>query len=401
MPIFLLAQESYTLSEMIEIGLENNLDYIESKISLENSKSSLLSSYYEILPNANLTSSKSYDLKSDSDSRTAGFSLSKTLYLDEPTYFSIEQSALNKNNYRLSAKYSKKEIAYNIIDKYLNLIESMESLQIQKRNITLKEKSIEKINIKYENGEATIIDKQNSEITLFDYKINLKQTENQIEKQRKDLFAYINIEDNNEKLLKPNLEIKDQNYRYNLPISLQKEKNDLKKTKLSLLQQKLDFLPTLSLSANYNYNYENSGSVFSSENYDDDYGISLNLSYSLFNPIKHKENYKRDKRSYRIQRLRFELNKRESVNEFENMLAELENQKEIYDLMKQKETFAKKNFDIAKEQYDLGMINILDFEDAQNNYLQSKLELNSQFYSLLRQQQLLNLYLNKEILGKY
>ena len=76
-PIFCFA-EQYYLDELIELGLERSVEMQKEISSYQNSKSSLRSSYMEILPSASIIANKSKIIEKDWN-RTSGFSLTKSI----------------------------------------------------------------------------------------------------------------------------------------------------------------------------------------------------------------------------------------------------------------------------------------------------------------------------------
>ncbi len=79
------------MEELITYGLDNSFSVQKSSLNYESSKSTLNTSKWNLLPNASVTGSvtKDFDPAAQTDDLTnsAGFSLSKTISLNDDTYF--------------------------------------------------------------------------------------------------------------------------------------------------------------------------------------------------------------------------------------------------------------------------------------------------------------------------
>jgi len=399
LPIFCFA-EQYYLDELIELGLERSVEMQKEISSYKNSKSSLRSSFLEILPSASVTASKSKYIEDDW-SKTSGFSLTKSIFLDEPTYFNIKQSLIDKHNSELALQEATKQIVFNIVSLYLSVLESQKSLEIHTENLKLQNKIYSQILAQFESGEKSILDLKQSEIDLIDYEIAVNEAENNLSKLRKDLFAYLNVQDEEYDFAEPEFEEieSELNFQNNLKLTILK--NEIKSSKLNLFQTKLNFFPTLSFSYSYNYNNANNEAFFDFDEYDDSQTISLNASYSIFDLLDKRESFSRVSRNFKIQKLSFEDAEKNYRNEFSNLQKDVKTLKRSRDLYAEKLELAEENLNMAQEQFKLGMISLIDLDRSQLEYRNTQLSFNNRHYSLIRKQEELNLLLSKKILGKW
>ena len=127
-PILIFAKE-YTLEELIDIGLEKSYDINLENVNYLNSQSELRSSWIGLLPSARISAegSKYFDTNLDW-SKSASFQLSKNISLNEPSYYDVRTSILNKRNADLSLESRKKLIAYTVFNKYLSVLEAQKNL---------------------------------------------------------------------------------------------------------------------------------------------------------------------------------------------------------------------------------------------------------------------------------
>jgi len=398
-PIFCFA-EQYYLDELIELGLERSVEMQKEISSYQNSKSSLRSSYMEILPSASIIANKSKIIEKDWN-RTSGFSLTKSIYLDEPTYFKISQSLIDKQNSELALQEATKQIVFNIVSLYLSVLESQKSLEIHTENLKLQNKIYSQILAQFESGEKSILDLKQSEIDLIDYEIAVNEAENNLSKLRKDLFSYLNVQDEEHDFAEPEFEEIESELNFQNNLNMIILKNEIKSSKLSLFQTKLNFFPTVYFSYSYNYNNANNEAFFDFDEYDDSQTISLNASYSIFDLLDKRESLSRTARNFKIQKLSFEDTEKNYRNEFSNLQKDVKTLKRSRDLYAEKLELAAENLNMAQEQFKLGMISLIDLDRSQLEYRNTQLSFNNRHYSLIRKQEELNLLLSKKILGKW
>ena len=187
-PILIFAEE-YTLDGLINIGLENSFSIKQENVSNLNAQSNLRSSWIRLLPTTSISagSSKNYDTNVDW-AESASFHLSKNISLNEPSYYDVRTSILDKRNADLSLESRKKLIAYTIFLKYLSVLESQKNLDIQKENLILQQKINTQVQVQFETGDKSALELQQSKISLIDYEIAVNEATNSLKKLRKSLF---------------------------------------------------------------------------------------------------------------------------------------------------------------------------------------------------------------------
>jgi outer membrane protein TolC len=400
-PVLIFAQE-YTLEQLIETGLDKSYDIQNELASNKNSASYLRSSLYGVLPSVSISAQKDKYLDAidpEWDS-SASLSISKSIFLNEPTYYNIHTSILDKKNADLSLDEKRKQIAYYIFSSFLNVLESQKILGIQEKNLELQHKIYNQVKVQYDAGEKSLLELKQSEISLIDYEIAVNEAENSLFKTRKDLFSYLNITDEGYDFVEPEFDISDENFSFQSNNALLQKKNSLTSSKVRLVQTMMDFLPTLTLGY----------SVYHSDNNDiyayDDYlrttnTLSISASYDIFNLLEKGEAYSRSKRNLRVQKIDFEISERDYSIELTNLQNDLKTLKRSYTLYSDKLKLAEDNLNMAQEQYRLGMISLLDMDRAKIDHQNAQLSYNNHHYNLLRKQEEINLLLSNKILGKW
>ncbi|MDA3813848.1 MAG: TolC family protein [Candidatus Cloacimonetes bacterium] len=399
-PILIFAEE-YTLEELIDIGLENSYDMKLENVNDLNAQSELRSSWFGLLPSASIFagSSKNFDTNLDW-SKSASFQLSKNISLNEPSYYDVRTSILNKRNADLSLENRRKLIAYTVFNKYLSVLEAQKNLEIQKENLILQQKINGQVEVQFETGDKSALELQQSKISLIDYEIAVNEAKNSLVKLRKDLFSYLNINDEEFELSAPDIDITIESAEFVTNIALKQKENTLKSSKIILFQQKMNFLPTISMS--YSLYHDDPNDVYDFSNYDrTNNTLSLNASYNIFNLLETRELYLQSKRNHELLEMDLEITKESNVIDLQNLLSDLETIKISKKLYADKLELAEKNLQMAQELYKHGMISLLDLDRSKIEFQNSTISNMSNKFELLRKQEEINLLLSNKILGKW
>jgi outer membrane protein TolC len=384
LPALVFAQE-YTLEQLIETGLDKSYDIQNELANNKNSASYLRSSLYGVLPSVSIYAGKDKNLDAiDPEwNASASLSISKSIFLNEPTYYNIHTSILDKKNADLSLDEKRKQIAYYIFSSFLNVLESQKILGIQKKNLELQHKIFNQVKVQYDAGEKSLLELKQSEISLIDYEIAVNEAENSLFKTRKDLFSYLNITDEGYDFVEPEFNISDEKFSFQSNNALLQKKNSLTSSKVRLVQTMMDFLPSFTLSYSVLHNDDNDINAYS------DYlrtsnTLSISASYDIFNLLEKGEAYSRSKRNLRVRKIDFETSKRDYTIELTNLQNDLKTLNRSYTLYSDKLKLAEDNLNMAQEQYRLGMISLLDMDRAKIDHQNAQLSYNNHHYNLLR-----------------
>ena len=400
--INLTAQE-YTLDQLIELGLEKSYDIQQENAEYKNYKSHLRSSWLGLLPTAYITASTTNQESTDTErvwENSAGFTLSKNLSLNEPSYYNIWTSTLSARNSGLSLEGMRKEIAFYVFSQYLYVLEVQKNLDIQLDNLELQQRIYDQVQVQYASGEKALLDLKQSEISLIDYEIAVNEAENSLIQQRQDLFTYLNIPDEGYDFIEPEFVIREEEPVYQENYTLLRKRNSIKSSKISLFQKKVDFLPSLTFGFSYNKT-SLSDEIDDFSAYDDDYTISLVASFDIFDLLEKRESYGRSRRNLEIEELDLENSKQELRSELSNLLNDMKTLRRSRDLYLDKLNLAEENLSMAQEQFRLGIISLLDLDRTKIEYQNAQLSYNNRYYELIRKQEEINKTLSRPILSKW
>ena len=399
-PILVFAEE-YTLDGLIKIGLENSFSIKQENVSHLNAQSNLRSSWIGLLPSASISAGGSKNYDTDLDwSKSASFKLSKNISLNEPSYYDVRTSILNKRNAELSLESRKKIIAYTVFLKYLTVLESQKNLDIQKENLLLQQKINIQVQVQFETGDKSALELQQSKISLIDYEIAVNEAINSLRKLRKSLFSYLSIDDEGFELSHPDIDITIESAEFITNLAFKQKENSLKSSKIILFQQKMNFLPSISMS--YSLNHNDPNDIYDFGNYDRTSNtLSLSASYNIFNLLETREQYLQFKRNHEILEIDLEITKENSTIDLQILLSDLEMIKQSQKLYIDKLKLAEKNLQMAQEHYKHGMISLLDLDRSKIEFQNSTISNMSKEFELLKKQEEINLFLSNKILGKW
>jgi len=396
-----LAADNYTLDELIEIGMERSADL---KTELENNRiesSYLRSSIFSLIPDVSFEANKSQLNKGDW-LKDSAFRIRARYEFDLPKLFGIYQSILAKKNANLSLEYMNKFVAYSVFIQYTQILENQKSLEIQTGNFELQQKIYNQITVQYETGEKSLLDLQQSEITLIDYEIAKLETENSLERLRKDMFQFLNLKDDGYNFVEPERNESELNFNFQYSTALKQKKNLMKTNCSNVWQKRLNYLPTFYV--NYNYNFANSIDLDFDDfdNYNkDDKTLSVGASLSITGLLETNEEHLRSWHNYKKSKIDFLDSKTGLENELQNLENDYLTLKKAKELFSKKLELASKNLEMAQQQYRVGMISLLDLDRSQLEFSQAQLSYNNRYFELMRKREEVNLLLSERILGKW
>jgi outer membrane protein len=395
-----LAQHS--VFELIDYGLNNSLEIKRAIIDKTNSSARLKNSYFDLSPNGTISigKNKSYDLEDNTfDSESSSLSISKSVSLDDPTYFNIRSNEISNQNSVISFEDNKKQIATNIFLKYVNVLQDNDNLQIAKENADILRRTYEISLINFENGNISNYELQNAELNLLNQEIQIDEYENRLKESRHELFTYINMADDNEELLIPEISMeitKVKNYENN---KLKILANNIKNSKLHLRQQRLKLFPMPSI--NINYSYGTTTDIIDFDTYDDNLSVGINVSYNIFDIPNIRNNYLISQREFEYEKMSYEIEEYDNRINIDFTLEKLRALQKSYKLQERKLALSKENYAKAEKQYELGLINLNELETSRVNLFSAQVSKKNKYYEFLKKQEELNLLISDKILGRY
>ena len=398
-----LSAQTYYLKDIINHGLENSISIIRSQNTITATKEERRINYYDLLPSASYSASYSNPSRFD-DSYSSSLSVSKYFYLNEPSYFNIRRTNIDKKISELKHEDMQKKIAMDILNDYIEIIRQQKNIKIMDENFRLQKRIYDQVKIQYDSKRKTIYDLQQSQLDTLTTYIQLLELNDNLARQRENLFFMINMADKGYQIEEFDFVIHDDT---NIDLSsknlnLQTTELSLQQSKLSLKSQYLSLYPNLSASYTWGANYQDhtlNDKFLVPNNYYESGTFMVSLSYPLFSYLNQGIRYRISKRNFNLSLLEFEDSEARINQQIEQVKSDLDRLKRTYILYQQRLDLAKVNLQIAEERFVLGIISHFDLDKARVDYLQSEYQLTNQFYTLIKKQEDLNYLTSNTILG--
>lgn len=398
------AQNTLSLSQAIELGLQNNYDL---KVIRNNAKIASINNNWGntgALPTIGfkLAGSEDFNYNDNDDYRTEmirpeldvswvmfdGFSarITKTRY--------NELENLSKGNTAVLVENTIEDIisAYNncLVQKEMVLVyEKLMKLSEDRYNRELNGQEIG-VNTTYEsllaktswlNDKSTYLKQKvvfENAIRTLNYVLGIEDnTMWELSTELKSDMASYKLSDLTDKLLSSNKTLKNQYINQSL---LAKE------TALA----KSNYYPTLSLNAALSHTNSN---MYFSNNSDNDaknkYSnatVGVNLAYTIFNGGQRKRSMQIAKIEEESGLVKLDQMKHSLQNELLQMYSTYDVQKDLLMLANEQEDAAKLNLDMAEEKLKNGSIDSFDFRDIQINYLNAAIQRFNALYNIIESQ---------------
>lgn len=399
-----LAGQTYKLEDLVNYGLEHSWDMQKSELGLESSRSAYRSSKWNLLPDVSVFAGIDQDLTDNSAPRSslsssAGFSVSKTISLNDAAYFQYRYARLDRETAEMEYSSARRKYAYDVVNAYFNVLSSQKRLASLTENLNIQTRVLEHSRVLFELGRNTNFDVKQSEIAMMSSQVAIIQLQNTIETARRSLFDLIQKADEGYPL--EDIGLSDE---YTVPAvdpeqieSIRMLKQSIKRNDIGLLQSKLDYFPNLSLA--YNFRRSVGGDDFDFDTYSTVHGLSLNLSYSLWSPSRNKESYSRN----RINNQMAELNLNSSItginSQYQRLNSQLGYLQRLDELYLEQLEQSRQQISIAEERYRLGLIELLELDKTRTAYIDADINYSANRYQILQVREELNYLLSQRILG--
>ena len=401
----LLAAQSYTLEELITYGLENSFSVQKSALSYQSSKSTLNTSKWNLLPDASVSGGikKDFDpaVNTDDVTSSAGLSIGKTISLNDAAYFNYLYASLDTKTANMKLEQTRRAYAYEVFSAYLKVLSSQKQRSSLEENLQIQIRVWEQSKILLQLGKTTPFEVKQNEIAVLNSNISLMKLDNTIANARKELFALVQMQDEDYPLTELELNIQKEipNFNTEKNADLNILNQELKRLNLQLKQNKLDDFPRLNLA--YNFDRSVSGADFDFDRYNTNHGISLTLSYPLFNIGENAESRTRTKISRQLSQVAIEEKKDQLQRDYDSALRELQYLKRMNELYSEQLAQSREQITQAEERYRLGLIELLELDKTRTNYIETDISYNTNLYSIIAKQEEINYLLSEPVLGKW
>lgn len=399
--ITVLSGKILTLDEAVNLALDNSQDSKLNTINLNKVKSSYRSTLWDIAPDGSISYNWSHS--NGITSKGAGLTVSKSITSTLPDYFNWKTAKHNIEIADIRDKQTKKNIAWQVLNSYIDLLLSQKKLKIYAENYQVQLELLKETELKQELGKSTLYEYNQVEINTLNSQLSLLDAQKNIAEKLNNFILQLGIETDTLSLQDIDLQIIPQ-YDFNIE---QEKSYSILMSELSiahndflLLQDKLRFLPDLTVSWSYGSSSSNN-EPFEFDNYVDGSTWRLSLSYPLLNFFKQSEVHYRNKENLYSEKIQLDQQIDEFKTNYENLIADLNNlfiRKTINDKILAQ---AQENFEIAKTNFSLGLIKSIELEQSKTDLREAELNNLDIDYQIYLKQQAINHLLSKKIANKW
>lgn len=398
----IFAADTLDIYEVIDIGLKNSYNIMTENYSLRITQQNLYSSFMNFLPRTNYNISRSEI--GDLTEKSGNITISESFSSSADRYFDVKNNLSSLKQNVIQLELTERELIYQIIQYYLNVLSAEELLTITKLDLAIAKQGLEETKILHSHGKASDIDLQMATVSVERARIDSLRKENTLEKNKIDLCFLINIDYDPEYIFSDLsydfLSSEDFSFIESKNLHISSSEENLKQIKTNYTQTRLNFLPTLSFSLSKSLKWEEKN-IFDFDDTSSPLEYTLALSYPLLNPVTNIPSTQSSKYRLRQAELQFDQIREEQRQNFQFALTSFNQGKMSLDLAEKQQQLEELNLNLIKEQYRLGQVSLTELENARKSYLQSQVDYIQEYYNLILLQEELNLITNAKILNKY
>ncbi|WP_418730232.1 TolC family protein [Coprobacter fastidiosus] len=423
--------QEWTLKNCIDYALTQNIQLKKSKIALESSQVDSKSARAKLFPSLSFGSTQQYintpfpegnsldnyvvtgSKGSSKNSYTGNYSLrsSMTLYNGGKLRNNIKSSKLQEQVQQYSVEEEIDNIETSITESFLQILYAQESVKINEETVALSKLQCERGKALLEAGSISQSDyaQLESQYSSDKYQLVLSQTtlEGNIQTLKQllemDMTETLSISTpilEAHDVLTP-LPGKEEVYQsaLNFIPSIQSGKLGIDIAKLEHKNAKAGYYPTLDLSASVGTGHiSGSDSNFGQQMKNKlNESIGLTLSIPIFNNRENKSAVEKAKLQISEAELEYLNAQKELQKTIEDIYLDATSSQAQYAAAIEQVKASKTSYNLAQEQFNLGMKNTVELLTEKNNFLSAQQEMLQAKYMAILNAQLLRFYQGKEI----
>ena len=398
------AQEVLTVSEAIELALENNygIKIASNNNRIAENNTSVLNSGY--LPTLTGNAGATYNLDNTeaefSDGRVtnldgaessrynASLNLNYTLFDGLGRHYDYKRL---KEQYQLSELEARETIEntiFQLFTVYYNVAQISENVDALEQTLSISKDRIVRAQYQFDYGQSTKLGVLNAQVDINNDSINVINSKQQLKNTKRDLNVVLGNAYGNEFSV-------DTLINFKIDISKQDLFDKMKSNNVSLLQiekniaineftikaNKSGYLPTVGLTGTYGWNKNNNNAAsFVAVSTNTGLSGGVNLSWNLFDGGRTITQVKNAKINLENQQLQKESVLISVERDFNNAWDDYQNKLSIFRVQEENILTSKNNFDRTQEKFKLGQVTSIEFRQAQLNLLNAELSRNQAKY---------------------
>ncbi|MDD2385722.1 MAG: TolC family protein [Bacteroidales bacterium] len=449
------AQEQWSLERCINYALENNIQIKTQELNVELNNNQLQQSKLSLLPGLNAGASQNFTFGRSVDRYTNDFSTdnfsssnfqvssSLTLFSGMQKYNTIKKAEIDQRAGFLLLEQTKNNISLAIASAYLNVLYSMDLVDIAQQQLAITEQQLEQTIKLVDGGSLPEQNKYEISAQLANEELNIVNYENQLNLATLTLMQILELESGNPfSIIRPditNIDTEsallsiDQIYSQAIQKMPEIEYAELNylSSERNLAIAKSSFYPQLSMSASYGTGYssaakamdqlnmgtpylsgfatDNTGNILDVYQYSFDYtyatkpfsdqlkdnastAIIFNLSIPIFNGWQAKTNVNNSKLYLEQTKLQVDQARKDLYKNIQQAHSDAQSALK-QNLATQKTLQAMElSFSYTQKRYEQGLLNSTDYNVVKNNLTKTQTELIRAKYDYIFKLKILDFY---------
>jgi len=383
--------QKYTVTELIDSALKNNVDIQKASLNLQSSQMELYSSRVNYLPDVVASAGYRQDLQNimpdtpDTD-YSMSFTISKNITLNNADYYDNRFAKHEVNSQQITYEKTKQDILYSLISRYVDVLEQQKQYELQLEYLKIQEGILIERQTQYQLRRITQYDLQQSEIDLLNTQIRSLETRERMSQYRRDLFDIVNVADDGRELQELDLYAEDTDFSheidYDSTLSVRLQNEVVARARTSLNRTRFDFFPSLVLSYNYG-RYFSGEDISMKEPVRTDHTLGISLSYSLSTLWKNRYQYKQVKFLQEQNQLNTNQLYKNISQQYDQLRADLSLYQQMQNLLERRSEQTAVNLDTAEQRHRLGYLNQNDLDTARYNNNVARIEMESNRYKII------------------
>lgn len=433
--------KKWTLRECVDYAIVNNISVKQSELDLQNTNIAKKDAIGNFMPNFNISSSHSWNIGLNQNITTGLLENQTTQFTSANLNANIDVfkgmqniNQLRKANLSLIASQYQltkiqEDIALNVANAYLQILFNKENLKVQKEQKALTQKQLNRTNELVEAGNVPKGDLLDVQATLAGINQRLIAAENTLFLSKLSLAQLLQLPDfQNFDIAEDNipgmLSVIENETAESILAKAKENRTELKiaKTNMDIAQKDIQiakgaYLPSLTGFYGYNTRASNADRVLGvdaggnfitgsalpifqqfDKNKGQNFGVQLSLP--IFNGFAVKNNvarskvaFERSKLAYSQQELTLERN---VFTAYSDCKAAKESYQAALTTLKARELA----MNYAKERYEIGMMNVFDYNQAQTTYVNAQSEVLRTKYDYIFRIKILEFYFGIPLIEK-
>lgn len=415
------------LETAVSIALENNLTLKRSQLNQLTNEATLLQNQGSRLPNLTTGASSGYrwgrSINPVSNlfetARIGNVNLSAssnmTLFAGNQINNSIKQSKVDLEAGMYNIEATKNSITLNIINLFINVVFNREQVNVAENQLATTEDQLTRTTKLVEAGSLPYSDQLDVQAQNATNEVNLVNARNSYNIAKLNLAQALQIPYTPDfSVIEPEFEINESLMAtetpqdiYNAAIEVMPEikaaQANIESAEIGVKIAKGAYFPTLGVGANLFSNYVDQAYGLERPTFGEQMknnlseALNLQLSIPLFSRLSNKASVQRARVQYQLS----EVSALETENQLRNDIESAYNSalaaQLTYESSLDQVKSLEESFRIAQQRFDLGAINSVDFQVAQNNLFNAQADLLNAKYTYIFRVKVLDFYLGNPI----